>query len=79
MAVLDDICATIHAQSDGTDMKFLQKLECVSSNKHYEGHQTRFIVHHYAGSVEYEVVGFSEANKDTLFKDLVLLMQGTNK
>ncbi len=78
--VLDDICATIHAQSDGTDLKFLQKLDgACSGHKHYEGHQTRFIIHHYAGSVTYDCDGFTEANKDTLFKDLVQLMQSTQK
>ncbi|KAJ1568981.1 Unconventional myosin-Ie [Cladochytrium tenue] len=39
--------------------------------------QTHFMISHYAGSVTYDCDGFTEANKDTLFKDLVLLMQTT--
>ena len=79
MAILDDVCFTMHAQTEGADLKFVQKLDAVSQNKHYEGHQSYFVVHHYAGSVTYDCDGFAESNKDTLFKDLVQLMQTTKK
>ncbi|KAJ3300326.1 Unconventional myosin-Ie [Borealophlyctis nickersoniae] len=80
MAVLDDVCFTMHAVSEGADQKFVQKLDMAcSQNKHYQGLQTQFIIHHYAGSVTYDCDGFTEANKDTLFKDLVYLMQSTTK
>ncbi|KAJ1560134.1 Unconventional myosin-If, partial [Cladochytrium tenue] len=46
-------------------------------SKHFKGMQTHFMISHYAGSVTYDCDGFTEANKDTLFKDLVLLMQTT--
>ncbi|KAJ3220393.1 Unconventional myosin-Ie [Dinochytrium kinnereticum] len=79
MAVLDDVCSTMHAQSDGADVKFVQKLDMAcSQNKHYKGLQTQFIISHYAGSVTYDCDGFTEANKDTLFKDLVQLMKSTS-
>ncbi|KAJ3038615.1 Unconventional myosin-Ie [Rhizophlyctis rosea] len=78
MAVLDDVCFTMHAQSEGADEKFVQKADSAcGNNKHYQGLQTQFIVHHYAGSVTYDCQGFTESNKDTLFKDLVQLMQST--
>ncbi|KAJ3056601.1 Unconventional myosin-Ie [Rhizophlyctis rosea] len=78
MAVLDDVCFTMHAVSEGADEKFVQKMTMAcSNNKHYNGHQSQFVVHHYAGSVTYDCQGFTEANKDTLFKDLVQLMQST--
>jgi len=38
-----------------------------------------FIVHHYAGKVSYDVLGFCEKNRDVLFKDLVELMQQSQK
>ena len=76
MSVLDDVCFTMHAVSDGADETFVQKLDAaVSGNKHYEGRGRQFIIHHYAGSVNYTCDGFVEANKDTLTKDLILLMQ----
>lgn len=36
-----------------------------------------FKIKHYAGDVTYNVVGFLEKTKDTLFVDLVLCMQGS--
>ena len=40
----------------------------------------RFVIHHYAGMVTYDVDGFVERNKDVLFDDLIELMQSsTNK
>ncbi|KAJ3148444.1 Unconventional myosin-Ie [Geranomyces variabilis] len=78
MAVLDDVCSTMHAVVEGADQTFVQKLDSAcSGNKHYQGHQTQFIIQHYAGAVTYNCDGFTEANKDTLFKDLVYLMQST--
>ncbi|KAI9341028.1 P-loop containing nucleoside triphosphate hydrolase protein [Zopfochytrium polystomum] len=77
--VLDDVCFTMHAQVDGADVKFVQKLDgAVSNHKHFKGMQTHFVISHYAGSVTYDCDGFTEANKDTLFKDLVQLMQSTS-
>ncbi|ORY53153.1 hypothetical protein BCR33DRAFT_711504 [Rhizoclosmatium globosum] len=78
MAVLDDVCSTMHAQVEGADMKFVQKLDMAcNQNKHFKGMQTHFVISHYAGSVTYDCDGFTEANKDTLFKDLIQLMQST--
>ncbi|CAG5115369.1 unnamed protein product, partial [Candidula unifasciata] len=79
MCVLDDICATMHAVSEGADDKLLGKLQNqVATNKHYQGCSGGFIVHHYAGQVEYTANGFCERNRDVLFADLVLLMQSSS-
>ncbi len=52
MAILDDICAQIHGQSEGADQKFQAKLDNqVSQNEHYQSAGGGFIVHHYAGQV----------------------------
>ncbi|KAH9270279.1 hypothetical protein BASA83_007618 [Batrachochytrium salamandrivorans] len=78
MAILDDVCFTMHAVTEGADQQFVQKLEsAVRGHKHYQGTQNQFVIHHYAGSVAYDCKGFTESNKDTLFKDLIHLMQTT--
>ena len=80
MAILDDVCSTMHAVTDGADSTFLQKLQgSVGDHKHYRGMQAQFLIQHYAGSVTYDCDGFTEANKDTLFKDLIQLIQSTNE
>ncbi|KAJ3303728.1 Unconventional myosin-Ie [Kappamyces sp. JEL0829] len=79
MAILDDVCSTMHAVTEGADSTFLQKLQGpVGSHKHFKGMQAQFMIQHYAGSVTYDCDGFTEANKDTLFKDLIQLVQSTN-
>ena len=77
---MDDVCFTMHAVSDGADETFVQKLgmNC-SQHKHYQGMQRQFVIHHYAGSVTYDCYGFVESNKDTLYKDLIQLIQTTSK
>lgn len=79
MCVLDDVCATLHAVSEGADDTLLGKLSnAVGANKHFQSHGGGFTVHHYAGKVSYDVKGFCERNKDVLFTDLILLMQTSN-
>jgi len=80
MCILDDVCATMHAVSKGSDEDFVRKMDVnCGENKHYQGMQNKFLVRHYAGPVTYDCEGFCEANKDTLFKDLIILMQSTTK
>lgn len=80
MAILDDVCSTMHAVTEGADNTFLQKLQgAVGSHKHFKGMQQQFLIQHYAGSVTYDADGFTEANKDTLFKDLIQLVQSTSE
>lgn len=68
---LDDVCYTMHAGSEGTDIKFLQKCSgTFASHAHFRGMNTAFQIKHYAGDVTYEVDGFCDKNKDTLFDDL---------
>jgi len=75
-SVLDDVCFTIHATSKGTDVKFLQKMHgAFSGHLHFRGFDTAFNVKHYAGEVCYDVEGFCDKNKDTLFNDLVEMLQ----
>ncbi|KYQ89843.1 myosin IB [Tieghemostelium lacteum] len=75
-SLLDDICYTIHAQSTGTDQKFIEKMTGLyDGHLHWRAMTGAFAVKHYAGEVTYEAEGFSDKNKDTLFNDLVEAVQ----
>jgi len=76
-SLLDDICFTIHASGGAsTDLKFLEKLTgSFSNHQHFRKFNGAFQVKHYAGDVTYEVEGFSDKNKDTLFSDLIETVQ----
>eukprot|EP00041_Stephanoeca_diplocostata_P026295 m.705816 g.705816 ORF g.705816 m.705816 type:complete len:1074 (+) comp22930_c0_seq1:209-3430(+) len=79
MCVLDDVCATLHAKSDGADAKLLQKLgESVGTHDHYTGFNAGFTIMHYAGNVTYEAEGFCERNRDIIYPDLVHLIQSSS-
>ncbi|KAJ3598205.1 hypothetical protein NHX12_001716 [Muraenolepis orangiensis] len=78
MSILDDVCATMHAKGEGADMTLLQKLQGqISSHEHFSSWNKGFVVHHYAGKVEYDVSGFCERNRDVLFNDIIELMQSS--
>ncbi|WAQ98849.1 MYO1E-like protein [Mya arenaria] len=49
----------------------------VGSHEHYNGSNIGFVLHHYAGKVEYYATGFCERNRDVLFADLIQLMQSS--
>eukprot|EP01111_Echinosteliopsis_oligospora_P014912 TRINITY_DN5735_c1_g1_i3.p1 TRINITY_DN5735_c1_g1~~TRINITY_DN5735_c1_g1_i3.p1 ORF type:complete len:1071 (+),score=360.39 TRINITY_DN5735_c1_g1_i3:181-3393(+) len=75
-SLLDDICYTIHAQSAGTDLKFMEKMSgTYGSHLHWKAMTGAFAVKHYAGEVTYEAEGFTDKNKDNLFSDLIETMQ----
>jgi myosin-1 len=78
-SLLDDMGATAHAmESHAVDAKALEKLKgSCSSNAHFRGMDTAFSIKHYAGTVTYEINGFIEKNKDTLFPDLIETMQSS--
>ncbi len=51
-SLLDDICFTMHAQSDGMDGKFLQKCQGgFPSHLHFRAMNNAFAIKHYAGEV----------------------------
>ena len=55
LSLLDDVCYTIHAQSTGTDLKFMEKMGgTFSSHQHWKGFTSAFQVKHYAGEVNYD-------------------------
>ncbi len=73
-AALNDACATAHADSGAADQTFVQRLNFLSSNPHFQARQGQFIVKHYAGDVSYAVEGMTDKNKDQLLKDLLNLV-----
>lgn len=76
MSVLDDVCATMHATGEGVDAQLCKKLSAqVGTNKHFQGHSSGFVIHHYAGKVSYEAAGICEKNRDVLFSDIIQVMQ----
>jgi len=78
-SLLDDICATIHAQGgSATDEKFLQKADGLfSGHQHWRAFTGAFAIKHYAGEVAYEVEGFTDKNKDTLFQECIDCMRNS--
>ncbi|KAJ9600377.1 hypothetical protein L9F63_009305, partial [Diploptera punctata] len=77
--VMDDVCATMHAVSEGVDQDLQKKLTAASgTHQHYQSCKEGFIIHHYAGIVTYNVEGFCDRNRDVLFPDLVELMQSSS-
>uniref|UniRef100_A0A8C4R7U3 Myosin IE n=1 Tax=Eptatretus burgeri TaxID=7764 RepID=A0A8C4R7U3_EPTBU len=78
MCIMDDVCATMHAKSEGADSTLLQKLRTqIGTHEHFNSWNQGFIVHHYAGKVSYDVECFCEKNRDVLFTDLIELMQSS--
>ena len=73
-AALNDACATAHADSGAADQTFVQRLNALSSNQHFQPRQGQFIIKHYAGDVSYAVEGMTDKNKDQLLKDLLNLV-----
>ncbi|XP_068853730.1 unconventional myosin-Ia isoform X1 [Aphelocoma coerulescens] len=82
LAMLDEECLRPGVVNEDT---FLNKLnQLLATHKHYESKETQnarrvtdtslpprcFRIHHYAGKVTYNVMGFIEKNNDLLFRDL---------
>ncbi|MCJ1306590.1 class II myosin [Agyrium rufum] len=72
-AALNDACATAHADSGAADSTFVQRLNALSSNPHFQPRQGQFVIKHYAGDVSYAIEGMTDKNKDQLLKDILNL------
>jgi myosin-1 len=81
-SLLDDVCATMHAESKGADSAFANKVLSIhGSHAHCAsaGSKIGFIVKHYAGDVEYRALDFPEKNSDALGNEIILSLQASTK
>jgi len=73
LSLLDEECLF----PEGNDASLIDKLnKHFNNNSHYSNVQqvkNQFIINHYAGKVFYNINGFLDKNRDTLFNDLVTL------
>ncbi|GAM27692.1 hypothetical protein SAMD00019534_108680 [Acytostelium subglobosum LB1] len=73
LAILDEECLF----PEGNDASLLEKLgKLFAAHSHYSkvpltSNQRQFIINHYAGKVYYNIDGFLDKNRDTLFNDLI--------
>ncbi|KAI9758001.1 MAG: hypothetical protein M4579_003237 [Chaenotheca gracillima] len=80
LAVLNDACATAHADPSAADQTFAQRLNMLASNQNFQPRQGQFVIKHYAGDVSYAIEGMTDKNKDQLLKDLLNLVgQSSNQ
>lgn len=77
-AALNDACATAHADPAAADNSFVQRLSALSSNPHFDGRGSQFLIRHYAGDVMYNISGMTDKNKDALVKDLLDLVASSS-
>lgn len=78
-AILDDVCHTVHSMdSSKADEKLCQKLsENFGSHLHFASRNLQFLIKHYAGDVMYDSDGYTEKNRDELYKTLVECMKSS--
>ncbi|KAK6541237.1 class II myosin [Orbilia ellipsospora] len=77
-AALNDACATAHADSSAADGTFIQRLNALSTNNHFQQRQSQFIIKHYAGDVTYQIEHMTDKNKDQLLRDILELIEGSD-
>ncbi|MCP9258506.1 Unconventional myosin-Id [Dirofilaria immitis] len=87
LAILDEACYTIGPMNDKIFLDEMDKILC--KNQYYTSRQLcptdkklaferDFRITHYAGEVTYNVVGFIDKNRDTLYQDLKRLLYNSN-
>ncbi|KAI5800470.1 myosin-1 [Pyronema domesticum] len=76
-AALNDACATAHADPTAADGTFVQRLNMLSSHKHFENRSGQFVIKHYAGDVNYSITGMTDKNKDQLLRDILELVEAS--
>lgn len=82
-ALMDECCLI----AEYSDLTLLEKMnDNFATHGHFETYKTTqdrkiannaFRIKHYAGDVTYNIEGFLEKNKDTLFSDLGICMHGS--
>ena len=74
-AILDDVCATMHAAKQGADRALVSKTSGVhAKHPHFMASSNGFVIKHYAGDVVYDCLDFADKNKDTLTRDIIAVV-----
>ncbi|VDM93883.1 unnamed protein product, partial [Onchocerca ochengi] len=87
LAILDEACYTVGPMNDKIFLAEMDKI--LSKNQYYTSRRLKptdknlafdkdFRITHYAGDVTYNVVGFIDKNRDTLYQDLKRLLYNSN-
>uniref|UniRef100_A0A146M4P3 Myosin-IA n=1 Tax=Lygus hesperus TaxID=30085 RepID=A0A146M4P3_LYGHE len=82
-AIMDEACLNVGKVTDEMLLEAMDKK--LDKHQHYMSrqinpldkylaHKTQFRIRHYAGDVVYDIAGFLDKNKDTLFQDLKRLL-----
>ncbi|AOA65236.1 Myosin type 1 [Komagataella phaffii CBS 7435] len=74
-SILDDACATAHADSSAADQAFSQRLNMIATNPHFDLRSSKFVIKHYAGDVTYDIDTITDKNKDQMLKDLLEMIK----
>ncbi|PSN38767.1 Myosin-IA [Blattella germanica] len=89
IAIMDEACLNVGKVTDEMLLEAMDKK--LANHKHYTSrqlspmdkelrHKEEFRIRHYAGDVVYNIIGFLDKNKDTLFQDFKrLLYNSSNK
>ncbi|XP_055295540.1 unconventional myosin ID [Sitodiplosis mosellana] len=83
ISIMDEACLTVGNVTDETLLEAMDKK--LAKHPHYSSrqlkpmdkelkHKTDFRITHYAGDVKYDITGFIEKNKDTLYQDFKRLL-----
>ena len=75
MALMDEACLNVGKTTDRTLLEAMNSR--LKGNAHYGNRVTShqdFLIRHYAGDVVYNINGFIDKNKDTLFQDFKRLL-----
>ncbi|XP_014242236.1 myosin-IA [Cimex lectularius] len=86
-SILDEACLSVGKINDETLLEAMDKK--LDKHKHYMSrqinpmdkllkHKTQFRIVHYAGDVVYNIEGFLDKNKDTLFQDMKRLLYSSS-
>jgi myosin-5 len=77
-ALLDEECMMPKGSDDSWALKMHQAFTEHAQYEKPRLSQTAFIVKHYAYDVQYEVGGFIEKNKDTLYEEHLVMLRGSD-
>lgn len=77
--LLDDVCSTQHAVSEGSDRALVDKIGQIhAGHEHFIAGSGGFTIKHFAGNVNYTTADFQAKNSDTLSNEVIQAIQTTS-